>query len=53
MPTKEKLLAALRKTEDGAHLAQDFWDEFVTITALVHDATDTQLAQAWEAVHYG
>ena len=49
--TKEQLLAALKKASDGANLAADFWDEFVTIHALVHNATDEQVAQAWDTVH--
>ena len=48
---KEQLLAALANAGDGANLATDFWDEFVTIGALVHDATDEQVAQAWSSVH--
>ena len=49
--TKEQLLAALEKAGDGANLAADFWDEFVTISALIHDATGEQVAQAWDSVH--
>ena len=48
---KEQLLAALEKASEGANLATDFWDEFVTISALVQDATDEQVAQAWSTVH--
>ena len=48
--TKEQLLAALEEAGEGANLAE-FWDEFVTISALVHDATDEQIAQAWDSVH--
>ena len=48
---KEQLLAALQKADDGANLATDFWDEYVTISALVHAATDEQVAQAWSTVH--
>ena len=49
--TKDQLLAALNKAGDGANLAADFWDEFVTIQALVLGASDEQVAQAWDTVH--
>ena len=49
---KEQLLAALEKAGEGANLSVEFWDEFVTISALVHDATDEQVAQAWSSVHH-
>jgi hypothetical protein len=48
--TKEQMLAALNEAGDGANLAE-FWDEFVTILALVQNATDEQIAQAWDVVH--
>ena len=48
--TKEQLLAALDKAGDGANLAADYWDAFVTIQALVLAATDAQVAQAWDTV---
>jgi len=48
---KDKLLAALRKADDGVNLVTEFWDEYVTISALVHAATDEQVAQAWNTVH--
>jgi len=49
--TREELLAALNAVQEGANLASYFWDEFVTIYALVQEATDEQLAQAWDTVH--
>jgi len=48
---KDQLLAALQKAGEGANLSVEFWDEFVTISALVHDATDEQVARAWDSVH--
>jgi hypothetical protein len=48
--TKEQLLNALRFTDEEQKPLTECWDEFVTIFALISNATEEQLKQAWAEV---
>jgi hypothetical protein len=49
--TKEQLLNALRLSEEKELPLIDFWDEFVTIFAIIDNATEEQINQAWSEVN--
>ncbi|GHU77114.1 hypothetical protein FACS1894188_10770 [Clostridia bacterium] len=48
--TKTKLLDALRLSEEQNKPISDWWDEFVTLTALVANASTEAIDEAWNEV---
>jgi hypothetical protein len=48
--TKTKLLDALRLSEEQDKPISDWWDEFVTLVALVTNASAEAIDEAWDEV---
>jgi hypothetical protein len=49
--TREKLLDALRASDEENTPLTEWWDEYVTIVALVDNASYDQIKQAWADVN--